>query len=39
MKDIKIEKMTLSDLDKISGILTTDFDDFWNKNILIPNIQ
>ena len=39
MKDIKIEKMTLSDLDKISGILTTDFDDFWNKNILKTELE
>lgn len=30
---IKITKMDLSDLDKISDILYSDFDDFWNYNI------
>ena len=32
--DIKIEKMTLTDLESIKNILLTDFDDFWNYNIL-----
>lgn len=29
-----IEEMKLSDLEKIKDILTTDFDDFWNKKVL-----
>lgn len=29
-----ITEMTLSDLEKIEDILTTDFDDFWNKKVL-----
>lgn len=37
--DIKIEKMTLTDLDKIKNILTTDFDDFWNYNILKDELE
>lgn len=32
--DIKIEKMTLRDLENIKEILTIEFDDFWNYNIL-----
>ena len=32
--NINIEKMTLSDLDKIKDILITDFDDYWNYSIL-----
>lgn len=39
MKDIVIEKMTLSDLNEISDILTTDFDDFWNANILETELK
>lgn len=31
---IKINKMNLNDLDLISENLTSDFDDFWNYNIL-----
>lgn len=34
MKNLVIEKMTLSDLDEISNVLTTEFDDFWNASIL-----
>ena len=30
---IQITKMELSDLDKISDILYSDFDDFWNYNV------
>ena len=37
--DIKIEKMTLTDLDKIKNILTTDFDDFWNYNTLKDELE
>lgn len=29
-----IEKMTLTDLENIKDILSTEFDDFWNYNIL-----
>ena len=32
--DIKIEKMTISDLTSIKDILQTDFDDFWTYKIL-----
>lgn len=32
--DIKIEKMTISDLKNIKDILQTEFDDFWNYKIL-----
>lgn len=39
MIDIKIEKMTLSDLDEISSILTIDFDDFWSENILRTELE
>ena len=33
MDNIKISKMTISDLNEISDILFSDFDDFWNANI------
>lgn len=33
MDNIKISKMTISDLNEISDILFSDFDDFWNINI------
>lgn len=29
-----IKEMKLSDLEKIKNILTTDFDDFWNRKVL-----
>lgn len=32
--NIKIEKMTISDLKNIKDILETQFDDFWNYKIL-----
>ncbi len=32
--NIEISKMTLSDLDNIKNNLTSEFDDFWNYNIL-----
>lgn len=32
--EIKIEKMTIQDLEKIQDILISDFDNFWNYNIL-----
>lgn len=32
--DLKIAKMTLTDLNEISDILISDFDDFWTFNTL-----
>lgn len=32
--DFKIEKMTISDLEKIKDVLEKDFDDFWKVNTL-----
>lgn len=32
--DLKISKMTLDDLNNIKDILISDFDDFWNYDIL-----
>lgn len=37
--NIEIEKMNLSDLKTIKDILITDFDDFWNYNILKEELQ
>lgn len=37
--DIKIEKMTLNDLENIQNILISDFDDFWNYNILKDELE
>lgn len=31
--------MTLSDLEKISNLLTTDFDDFWTASILKSELE
>ena len=31
---IQIHEMTLLDLNQISSILTSQFDDFWNENLL-----
>ena len=39
MNNLSIEKMSLVDLDSISNILKTDFDDFWNENILKKELQ
>lgn len=39
MKNIIIKEMTLSDLHEISKCLTTDFDDFWNVNILESELK
>ncbi len=39
MENINIEKMTLEDLEEIKAILETDFDDFWNYNILKNEIK
>ena len=32
--DLKIEKMTLNDLEIIKDILFSDFDNFWSYNVL-----
>ena len=37
--NIEIDKMSLSDLIEIKDILLTDFDDFWNYNILEQEIK
>ena len=37
--DIKIEKMTITDLNNIKHNLNTDFDDFWNYNVLKEEIE
>lgn len=39
MRNIIIKEMTLSDLYEISKYLTTDFDDFWNVNILESELK
>lgn len=31
---IKIEKMIIDDLENIKDVLISDFDDFWNYNVL-----
>ena len=37
--NIEILTMTINDLDEIKDILTTEFDDFWNYNILKSEIE
>lgn len=37
--NIEISEMTLSDLDSIKSILTSDFDDFWNYNIFKSELE
>ena len=39
MDNISIDKMSLADLKLISDILESDFDDFWNYNILKRELQ
>ena len=39
MDNVKIEPMKLNDLEKIKDILTSEFDDFWNYNIIQDEIQ
>ena len=36
---ILISKMTIEDLNNISSILQSDFDDFWNYNILSNELK
>lgn len=37
--ELKISKMTLEDLDNIRDILITDFNDFWNYDILKQELE
>ena len=37
--DFKISKMTLDDLEIIKDILISDFDDFWNYDILKQELE
>ena len=39
LKDIDIQEMSLNDLEKIKDILISDFDDFWNYNILKEELE
>ena len=39
MDNIEISNMTLPDLDSICNILTCEFDDFWNYNILKNELE
>ena len=36
---IQIHKMTIHDLEQISNILNSEFDDFWNENLLKSEIE
>ena len=37
--DFKIDKMSLEDLISIKDILTTEFDDFWNYEVLKSELE
>lgn len=39
LENIIIDKMSISDLDSISETLETDYDNFWNYNILKSELQ
>lgn len=39
MSEITVSKMTFSDFDDLSNTLVSDFDDFWNINILKSELQ
>ena len=39
MDNVKISKMTMSDLDEISYILYSDFDDFWTVSTLKGELE
>lgn len=39
MKNLVIDKMTLSDLNEISNNLTSDFDEFWNSSVLESELK
>lgn len=37
--NLKVEKMTLDDLNIIKDILISDFDDFWTFNTLVEELK
>lgn len=37
--NIEIKEMTITELDYIKDIFTSDFDDFWNYNILKEELE
>jgi len=39
MSEITVSKMTFSDFDDLSNTLVSDFDDFWNENMLKTELQ
>lgn len=39
MLDIKIKKMTKEHLEQIKDILQTDFDEFWNADVLAKELE
>lgn len=39
MKELVISEMTLSDLNEISSIITTEFDDFWSTSTLESELK
>lgn len=39
MENIEISLMSLNDLETIKDVLTSEFDDFWNYNILKDELQ
>ena len=39
MDNLEISQMSISDLDSISNILLTDFDDFWTYSILKSELE
>lgn len=36
---LRVEKMTMEDFEKIKDVLETEFDDFWNSNILMSELN
>ena len=36
---IQISEMTINDFEQISPILSSEFDDFWNENLLKSELQ
>ena len=39
LENIVVQEMTLVDVESISDILISDFDDFWNYNILKEELE
>ena len=37
--NIEISEMTLTDFNNIKDILISDFDDFWNTNTFLNELQ